>query len=248
MHCRRLYVPPGEHGGHAVALSAAEAHYARRVLRLRDGDEVAAFDGAGWTAQAVVRLRGGGAVGLEVLGERSEPAPRSGFSIAQALLKAPAMDLVVQEATELGAFSIAGFSAERSVPRPPESGLERWRRIAREACRQCGRAHAPEISYLPDAAALSHFLRLHGSVFVACLREGTPPLGALLDGGAARGSVRVLLVVGPEGDFAPGELEGIVSAGARPCRLAGPVLRAETAAAAGAALLADHFLRPADAE
>ena len=87
----------------------------------------------------------------------------------------------------------------------------------------------------PAVAAL--FAR-HDAVFVASLREGSAPLWGRL----ARPPASPLLIVGPEGDFAPGELDFLLAAGARPCRLSGPVLRAETAAAAGAAILAQAIL------
>lgn len=216
------------------------------MLRLRAGEEVAAFDGNGWTARAEVLSLRGGSCTLRIVRERRLARPARGFSVALALLKAPAMDLAVRACTELGAVSIAAFAAERSVPRvkgdaDAKARAGRWRKIALEACRQCGRDFLPETAMLPgpDPAAL---LRGHDAVFVACLREGSPPLGELLARPAASAASRLLLVTGPEGDFTPAELDALIAAGALPCRLAAEVLRAETAAAAGAALLSHHLL------
>lgn len=243
MHARRVFVPPDAHGGAVIALSTGEAHYLRRVLRMRPGEEVAAFDGAGWTARATIRSLGGTGGALAVVEERLLPRPPRGFSVALAVLKAPAMDLAVRACTELGASAIAGFVAERSVPRAggaagARAREERWGRIALEACRQCGHEFIPEVAALDGAAGVAGLFPRHDAVFVASLREGSAPLLTLLD----RAHARTLLIVGPEGDFAPGELDALIAQGALPCRLSVPILRAETAAAAGAALLAQHIL------
>ena len=216
------------------------------MLRLRAGEQVAAFDGNGWTAQAEVRSLGGDSCTLAIVRERRLAKPARGFSVALALLKAPAMDLAVRACTELGALSIATFAAARSVPRvggdaDAKARAKRWQKIALEACRQCGRDFLPETAMRPgpDPAAL---LRGYDAAFVACLREGSPPLGELLARPAAAATSRLLIVTGPEGDFTPAELDALIAAGALPCRLTAEVLRAETAAAAGAALLSHHLL------
>lgn len=216
------------------------------MLRIRAGEEVTAFDGNGWTARAAVRTLRGNSCTLAIVEERRLPRPARGFSVALALLKAPAMDLAVRACTELGAFAIVVFVAARSVPKSAGESdgaarTGRWRKIALEACRQCGRDFIPELEMLsgPDPAAI---LRGHDAVFVACLREGSPPLGELLARPAAQAASSLLAVVGPEGDFTPAELDALIAAGALPCRLSAEVLRAETAAAAGAAILAHHLL------
>ena len=171
------------------------------MLRLRAGEQVAAFDGNGWTAQAEVRSLGGDSCTLAIVRERRLAKPARGFSVALALLKAPAMDLAVRACTELGALSIATFAAARSVPRvggdaDAKARAKRWQKIALEACRQCGRDFLPETAMRPgpDPAAL---LRGYDAAFVACLREGSPPLGELLARPAAAAASRLLIVTGP---------------------------------------------------
>ncbi len=240
MHARRIFIPPGARRGRELAIPPAEAHYLRHVLRMRAGGEVAVFDGAGWTARAEIRSLAGRSGALSVIEERFCPRPPRVFSLALAVLKPPAMDLAVRACTELGASAIAGFAAERSVPRAggARAKEERWRRIALEACRQCGHEFIPSVAALDGTPAVAALFARHDAVFVASLREGSAPLWGLL----ARPPASPLLIVGPEGDFAPGELDFLLAAGARPCRLSGPVLRAETAAAAGAAILAQAIL------
>ena len=69
--------------------------------------------------------------------------------------------------------------------------------------------------------------------------EGAPPISAVLQQETGRlaemeqpGSKAGLLLVGPEGDFTPEELQGLIDAGARPVGLGPNRLRVETAAMA----------------
>jgi 16S rRNA (uracil1498-N3)-methyltransferase len=149
--------------------------------------------------------------------------------VAFALTKGEKPELVVQKLTELGVDRIIPVRSERSVIRldasRAEAAGERWRRIAREAARQCRRARLPAVEELRPLAALAG----HPAVVVA--ERGGGPAAAL---GSPPGG-EVLLVVGPEGGLTGAELEPL----APWARLGlGPhVLRAETAALAAAAVL-----------
>jgi 16S rRNA (uracil1498-N3)-methyltransferase len=246
MHERRIYIPNEPCTGETVPLTGDEAHYLLRVLRLREGAEVTAFNGRGWTGRALVSGAGKGTAQLRIVESRhAGPAARV-FSIAQAVLKAPAMDMVVHCCTELGAGRVIGFHAERSVPRRSashdEKRLARWRRIALEACRQSRRDFLPDISLLASPDGLAPLIAEAGGAFVASLREGVRPLVEHLSGGTFAGKGHLLLVVGPEGDFTGGELDRLIARGAVPCSLSDAVLRAGTASVASAALIGQHII------
>ena len=108
--------------------------------------------------------------------------------------------------------------------------LERWRRKAIEAARQCGRADLPAISEPRPLAgvlgALPEGLRLIGDV-----RPGCRGIWETLQGmEGAPASVSV--IVGPAGGFTARELSISEQAGCRPVSLGPRTLRVETAAAA----------------
>jgi 16S rRNA (uracil1498-N3)-methyltransferase len=145
----------------------------------------------------------------------------------------------VQKATELGAARIVPFAAERSVVRLDrdrgEERARRWRRIAEEAARQCGRADVPDVAApLPLDAALATLAP--GAVPVV-FHPGGAPLAAL----AAPGPAGVAAVVGPEGGLTGGEVAACERAGALRAGLGPRVLRAETAAIVAVALLQARF-------
>jgi 16S rRNA (uracil1498-N3)-methyltransferase len=230
----RLYVPPEQLAGPArVKLTAAQSRHLVSVLRLSPGAEIEVFDGRGGRFRAVLDGHE-----LEIRSTLPIDARPVDVVLVQALAKGEKMDLVVQKATELGASRIVPLASERSVPRlDAERGTSRarrWRRIAQEAARQCGRADVPRI----DAPVGWE------SVF-SLMREEQDRRGLLLDpeqseprlGAAARGESRLLLVVGPEGGFSPEERASAEKAGFMRVSLGPLVLRTETAGLAALAVV-----------
>jgi 16S rRNA (uracil1498-N3)-methyltransferase len=248
MHPRRVFIDPESHHGDLLHLRGPEAHYLLRVLRLREGDEVNAFDGRGWSCRAVIVKAGRGVATLCLSKAGRATKPLKAFAVAQAVLKAPAMDTAVQMCTELGASAIIGVHTARSVPRSSGSSSEhsklaRWRKLTIEACRQCRRDFLPEVRLLPRIEDLGPLIREFDHALVASLAEGSSPLATLLSSGRAAQSRNLLLIVGPEGDFSEQELARLRGFGAVPCALSDAVLRAETAAIAGAAILSHYLMR-----
>jgi 16S rRNA (uracil1498-N3)-methyltransferase len=227
---RRLYLAPDRLHGGVGRLGAAERRYLAAVLRLAPGTAVEVFDGAGhvWDAEFT---------GSEVrLGERREaPPPAASVWLAFALPRGEKADWVVQKATEVGVARLVAWPAERSVVRldPARAGarVERWRRIAAEAARQCGRAGVPEVV---AAGGLREALAAPPGFDRLVLAAGAvAPLGTAIRQDAAGW----LAVVGPEGGLADAEMAACLDAGCTAVSLGPRVLRAETAAIVSAALI-----------
>lgn len=105
--------------------------------------------------------------------------------------------------------------------------MARWRRIAESAAAQSGRADVPDVAApVPFAAALEA-ARAFGTVVILDTDPAAPPIADVI----AKIAGPVALLVGPEGDWAPAEVEAARSAGARPASLGPLVLRVETACA-----------------
>jgi 16S rRNA (uracil1498-N3)-methyltransferase len=229
---RRLHVPRARLQGDRASLLPEDVHYLRDVLRLAPGDAVELFDGEGGAHDARVAP---GFDALVVGARRAVPAPAARVELAFALAKGEKNELVVQKAVELGVARLLPFAAARSVVKlDRERGEERarrWRRIAEEAARQCGRADVPEVlAPAPLQAVLAQ--ATPGARLLAFDAAGAP-LAEALDPAAPSH----LAITGPEGGLAPDELAACAAAGARLARLGPRILRAETAAVAVAALL-----------
>lgn len=217
-------------------LTPEARHYLRDVLRLGPGAEVEVFDGRGGAFFARVD----GAFEALILGDRrATAAARAEIWLLAALAKGEKMDLVVQKATELGAAGLAPFAAERSVvrlePGKAEERARRWRRIAEEASRQCGRADVPLVrAPAPLEAALGALPP--GALALAFQPGGTPVLALEPSASGAYAAI-----VGPEGGLTEAERAVCAAAGARQAALGPRVLRAETAAIVAVALLQARF-------
>ncbi len=198
----------------APELDADDAHHLSRVLRIRDGEVVTATDGLGrWRA---CRYRAGALVPDGDVREVGRPAPP--LTIGFALVKGDRPEWAVQKLTELGVDTIVPLRTARSVVRWDEAratgAVARLRRVAREAAMQSRRCWLPTIADVDVPASF--------------------PDAALAEpGGAPLSLAQPTVLVGPEGGWAPAELE----AAAATVALGELVLRGETAAVAAGALL-----------
>jgi 16S rRNA (uracil1498-N3)-methyltransferase len=222
---RRFFAP--DLGGETVVLAAEEAHHLTDVLRLTEGAEVVLFDGKGSAARAeVVQVEP--QVRLRLLG--GEPSRESPLDLAIAVSppKGDRMELIVQKLTELGARRIVPLLTERGeVDRGACSRkVERWRRIALESCKQCGRSRVPELA---PPQEFSEVLRDHARAFLA--QPGGSPLAMTPRGPS------ILVLVGPEGGWSQEELDLAASRQVASLGLGPRTLRTETAAIAAAALV-----------
>jgi 16S rRNA (uracil1498-N3)-methyltransferase len=216
--------------GDHVTLDGAAGHHLGRVRRLRAGEVVTVADGGGrWRPYTIVDARRG-TIELDAHGEpEAEPPLVPGLTVAFALTKGAKPELAVQKLTELGVDRIAPLLTQRSVRRwgneRASAAVERLGRVAAEAAAQCRRARLPDVEPPQPLAELLG----HPGLVVA------DPSGDEVDEIDAPPDGEWVLAVGPEGGFEADELAGI---GRRARLRLGPhLLRAETAAIAGAAIL-----------
>jgi 16S rRNA (uracil1498-N3)-methyltransferase len=197
-------------------------------MRRRAGDEVALFNGRDgeWQARITALSPKGGRVSIErpLRPQSLEPGPWLAF----APLKRAAAEFLVQKATELGVERLLPFRADRSVAGSINQG--RLMAIATEAAEQSERLTRPEIAPLVTLAALLAAWPPARALFAAIERR---PAASLPQGQDPAG-----LLVGPEGGFTDRELDLVARTPfVRPVSFGPRILRAETAAIAGLALL-----------
>lgn len=201
----------------APELNPDDAHHLARVLRLRDGEQFSAGDGAGrWR---VCALQAGHVETLGDVESVSPPAPV--ITVAFALTKSDKPELTVQKLTELGVDRIVPIAAARSIVRWDDAksarNVERWRAVARAAAMQSRRAWLPRVD---DIGVLS---------------ELSPAFALAHPDGAPLTLATPAVAIGPEGGWDDDEL----AAAATLVDLGPTTLRAETAAlAVGARLTA----------
>ena len=220
--------------GTELLLSPEESHHVRRVLRLREGEEVCLFDGQGLAWEGRLSRVERNDVHVVLTQPSSECVePRLQLELHQGLCRADRMEWIVQKGTELGLAVLHCHPTQRSeLEAVGPKRLDRWRRIAIEAAKQSGRSVIPRIveasAGLPPAGD-------DVPSWIAALDPQAPALAQRCTGVGK--PARLRLAVGPESGFDPAEVEAAGAAGWMAVGLGPRTLRAETAAVAATAMV-----------
>ena len=233
----RFYIPPEKWDASCWELDGDEAKHGVKVLRLREGDACTLFHGRGNARQATISsLMGSRLIYLtpgELLPNTLGTLPE--LTLCQAIPKGSNMDWIIQKAVELGVTRIQPLMTERTIARTDmdEAAAKqaKWQRAALEACKQCGQNLIPAVdmpctfkNWLREAVPALPELKI-----IASLAPGARPQRECLEEARQQGYRAAAYLVGPEGDFSPGETEAAIAAGFSPVTLGPIVLRVETA-------------------
>ena len=224
----RLYVDAPLTAGAAIEASENQAHYLGSVMRRAVGDTVHLFNGVDgeWASRLASVSRGKATFAVET---RVRPqAADADLWLMFAVLKRDSTDMVVQKATELGVSTLLPVFTERT--NAGRVNLDRLRAIAIEAAEQSERLTVPTLHparQLHDSLANWPTDR---ALFVALERADAQPVTPARDPAG--------LLIGPEGGFGPRDHTVIDRCRfVQPVSLGPRILRAETAAIVGLALL-----------
>lgn len=236
---RRALIPPGAVRDNTITIH--DSHTLRHlldVLRVKPGDRLECVDGRRYRYAGKVTACSPRQVSVAVEQRLEEPPPWLSITLAQALIKPERFEWVIQKATELGVARLVPLVTARTQARLPADRaaqrLARWRRIAEEATRQCGRIVVPALEVPQPVAS---FLETMKGRHVLCLtlsQPGRPLAESIADLHQLRD---LTIMIGPEGDFSPEEAARAARQGARLVRLGAATLRAETAAMAVLAIV-----------
>jgi 16S rRNA (uracil1498-N3)-methyltransferase len=199
------------------------------VLRLQAGDRLILLngEGQGWLAQLV------GANEADLI----EPYDlKAEFPIPVTLVAAlpkNGFDEVVRCCTELGVTNIVPVISDRTILKPSDNKLRRWRKISAEAAEQSERAIVPTIF---DPRSFQKVLSQleSGNHYICGAREMCSPLLMALPQALPSG---ITVWVGPEGGWTKGEIKQAIAAKIQPISLGNSILRAVTASIAAMSLV-----------
>ncbi|MEO9190994.1 MAG: 16S rRNA (uracil(1498)-N(3))-methyltransferase, partial [Acetobacteraceae bacterium] len=231
----RLFTPAALHPGAEIAATPGQARYLATVMRRTPDDPVRLFNGHdGEFLARITALRRDRAT-LIVEHQLRPQAPEPDLWLAFALLKRDATDVVVQKATELGAAALLPIFTERT--NAARVNATRLAAIATEAAEQSERLTVPTIHAPRRLADLLATWPADRRLFAAIERREAPAITPTTEPAA--------LLIGPEGGFTDAELDALARhKSVAPVSLGPRILRAETAAIAGLALLQAPLLQP----
>ena len=239
----RFYVPREFVKGKTISIDGDEAHHILDVMRLKPLEKVVVFDGTGREYVGFIKDAKRKSLTVEITGTRDvSTGGKIAVTLIQAIPKKEKMDRIVEKATELGVNSIVPVVTGRTIVDWDEakrsSAAERWRRIAREAAKQCGRTDIPAIGNVRPFAEVVSTFGTYDLAMLAALSDETVELKKALAGFQGKS---VAIAIGPEGDFTPDEIRDALRAGVKTVSLGPRVLKSDTAGLAVLAIL-DHEL------
>jgi 16S rRNA (uracil1498-N3)-methyltransferase len=226
MSLRSVYVEAPSFQNERLHLTGDE-HRHLMVARAEPDELIEVFDGRGsvWTAaiESVTKRE----TVVRVASSRTVPPPSIELILGMALVRPAAFELALEKAVEVGVTRIVPFTTARSnVAAGNREG--RWMRIVIEAAKQSKHYYVPR---LDPAASFATVLSIPASSKIIFAERGGGPLKSALAGSPA------LYVIGPEGGWTDEEVAQARKSGFIPVSLGEWVLKAETAAIVGAALV-----------
>ena len=227
----RFFLTGGSSVAGGTAFIVGEDALHAKVLRLQIGERVIVCDGKGKEHHCTVTKISSDQVEAEIFETvpcKSEPSVR--VRILCGLPKGDKADQIVQKCIEAGANEIMFFISQRCIAKMPsdrEKKLSRWRRIAQEAAKQCGRGIIPSVELLDDIGeAFNKAKECDLGLFMYETGDRRSLKETLED---ARDFSSAAILTGPEGGFEAFEAELAGIMGLSICSMGPRIFRCETA-------------------
>ncbi|MGI5921056.1 MAG: 16S rRNA (uracil(1498)-N(3))-methyltransferase [Syntrophomonadaceae bacterium] len=223
-----------------VSIDEEQAHHLEKVLRLKTGDQVVAFDGTGNEYTLTLRGRVNGILMGAINNTRCIADTSVNLALVQGIAKGDKMDTIVQKAVEIGVSTIYPVSTQYSVVKldqvKAQKKVSRWQTIAREACKQCRRNRVPEIK--PVMSLQSSYAYMQNSLAVMLYeQEKDNRLKHILKSNWDNTKQELFLLIGPEGGFSADEVNEARAKGILTASLGRRILRTETASLVAASIV-----------
>jgi 16S rRNA (uracil1498-N3)-methyltransferase len=219
--------------------------HAYKVLRLKEGDEVAVFnyehgEYKGRVVSVDTRERSMEIGTMEMI--RAREKKNSKITAIVALIKKDKMELTLEKLTELGIDRIIPIITSRSVIKikDEEKKGKRWESLIYAAVKQCGRLSTPDL--LPVVDGIQNLPEMEGCVkFFVYEKEDE---NFLIDEAMKlKPGSDACFIIGPEGGFDSLEAELLINKGFIPVSIGDTILRAETASIAAGTVLVQALRR-----
>jgi 16S rRNA (uracil1498-N3)-methyltransferase len=222
----------------ALLTDFAQLHHLKNVIRLKANDAVSVSDAAGNDYAGVIMAIGKKQAEIKVRKIMSTPETSPKLTVVCAIPKGVHLDEAIDHLTQLGVERIIPMQTERGVVKldaaRAEARLQRWRKIAQSAARQSQQARKTAIDPVTPFADVVHNAQNYDLKLIPHLTGERRTLREVLN--AARPQ-NIIVLIGPEGDFTPEEVQLALNSGFIAVSLGATVLRVATAAVAAAAFI-----------
>lgn len=209
-----------------LQLPEQESQHAVRVLRMSEGDELEVVDGCGCRYVCRITLAHSKRCAIEIV-ERVEEKPRWGCEIVLAVAPTKNLDRMewlAEKVTEMGVDRIIPLRCRYSERK--ELKTKRLGKILVSAMKQSLKAVLPQLDEMTPVMDVIG-MPFAGKKYIAYCDSR---IGRRLFSQEFVKNENTLILIGPEGDFSPEEIEAALSAGFVPISFGDSRLRTETAA------------------
>ena len=208
-----------------------QVHHIRDVLHLKIGEKAAVFDEKGNEYNCVIKEIKN-TVSLTIIQKIAVKARNSAeLAIACAIPKHCKMEDIIDKLTQLGVDRIIPLETERVIvkmdKKKKEARFLRWQRIALSAVKQSQRSTIPVIEPVKKIKELFIESCSYDLKIIPTLIRERKPIRDIIPK-----TKKILVLIGPEGDFTPEEVDMAIKSGFIPVTLGDNVLRVDTAAVA----------------
>jgi len=261
-HLKRFFCPNIPPTG-KIVLDAEQSNHLKNTLRLEITSEVEIFSNNKSYLAKVASINNSGLVELTIISRQDKELPLilPEITLACAIAKGSRMDWLIEKTAELGLAKLIPLITERTIVRPEGlHKIDRWRKLAIAAAKQCGQdsilditspitfnnlkdtiitnSSTGTVSHSDPYSAKAERSTKNHAVSLIALPNAERYLPEVLKSQPKTGNQKILYLIGPEGDFTPAEADKAVEWGAQPVRLPlNAVLRVETAAIAMLAMI-----------
>jgi 16S rRNA (uracil1498-N3)-methyltransferase len=230
----QFFVEDSQVGKDFITITGADVNHIKNVLRMKPGEDVRISSEGGHDYACRVLEVADTFVQLTILDDQIESTELANpVFLFQALPKGDRMEYVVQKAVELGVHEIIPVAMKYCVVKLDEkkaqAKVRRWQAIAQSAAKQSKRSRVPVVRPVMDFASAALYAMECDCRLVPYENECGMQAAAKALGSIRRGE-SISVMIGPEGGFAPEEIEAlrdkmqVISLGRR-------ILRTDTAAA-----------------
>lgn len=240
-----FFVSPEQIGEKKIVITGSDVNHMKNVLRMSPGEQITVSSGENREYRCeILSLEAGRAEAGILWVQETDTELASKLYLFQGLPKSDKMELIIQKAVELGAYEIIPVATRRAVvkldKKKEESKRKRWQGISESAAKQSKRNLIPAVApVMGFREAVEYAADMEVKLIPYELAEGMEATRKLISGIQPGQSVAVF--IGPEGGFAPEEIEFAVKGGFRPITLGKRILRTETAGLTMLSILMYHL-------
>lgn len=234
----KFFVPASQIVSNRVTITGSDVSHIRTVLRLKVGSLIQVMDGSDkrFTVK-LVEIKAKEIQGEVIASEKFDVESPLEVHLGMAVTKGNKFDATLRKSVELGVRSITPLTTERCVVKTHQVAkkTERWKKIALESSKQCGRIQIPLVA--EGIESLETFCRNSDDRELKLVFWEMESDNSLKDLKLGRAPRSVAVLTGPEGGLSSTEIEKTREYGFQTVSLGPRILRAETAPVVALSLL-----------